>query len=160
MDWPLRLHPLCLLLCGLTLLRSSTCTDTWSAHLQSHHHDKAKSSPVLLCVVDEVSASTVLPVLIASVLALPGRLERRLTVVTTTQHAQKACLRVHSDCFLEEKAFSHKHVNFSSISQSPTALRTRPKVERSLEFLQVTWGKVAALSIAGFQQGIFCPQES
>ena len=136
-----------ILACELILVWSC-CAESWSSHLRRRYRNKAEVAPVILCVVDENSASTVLPVLVASVLALPGRLERRLTVVATTPYALAACARVHSDCHLDAETFSPENFNLTSIGHfNSSSFPTKPKVKRSLDFLQVTWGKVCKIHI-------------
>ncbi|KAK9834105.1 hypothetical protein WJX84_006147 [Apatococcus fuscideae] len=125
----------------------------WSKHLSKRYPTKAAGVPVLLTVVDKHFASTVLPVFITSVLALPGHLEERLTVVATSKEANAFCQSVHADCFLDDRTFSHEHVNFTGSKAYHEGLKQpllKKSVKRTRVTLQKTWGKVhfAELTVA------------
>ena len=124
----------------------------WSKHLSKRYPTKAAGVPVLLTVVDKHFASTVLPVFITSVLALPGHLEERLTVVATSKEANAFCQSVHADCFLDDRTFSHEHVNFTGSKAYHEGLKQpllKKSVKRTRVTLQKTWGKVSFPGILG-----------
>ncbi|KAK9825740.1 hypothetical protein WJX74_003357 [Apatococcus lobatus] len=143
-----------LTLLAVTCSASSASQTSWSKYLKQHHPNKKTGFPLLLCVVEETQAASLLPIFATSVLALPGRWEKSLTVVATSPSAKAICDRIHSSCFLEEHVFSHERVNFTGSrafkSQPSYSPAKSTKVKRTAETLQIAWGKVyyAELTVA------------
>lgn len=132
------------------LVGSVSCNShSWASFLKQRYVDKSSRFPVLLSVVEEKQAASFLPLFLTSVLALPGRWEKSLTIVATTHSAKAICDQIHSGCFLEEQVFSHKSVNFTgsrAFKLQPSQLPHKIKVNRTAESLQITWGKVSGSS--------------
>lgn len=129
---------------------SASCSpNAWTDYLKQRYGEKKHRYPVVLTVVEETQAASFLPLFVTSVLALPGRWEKSLTIVATTPAAKAICDQTHSGCFLEEQVFSHKSVNFTgseAFKLQPSQLPHKTKVNRTADTLQITWGKVSCSS--------------